>query len=105
VLRLCIITGRQCKDNMSFSTIEFQPQYVLYPLLYLVVSLLCMCMYTIHNTIREEHTCFDLWCWPRRYLESGMILDYNAIMPLVTSEASVFVGTKPGMCSSSSSSV
>jgi len=28
VLRLCIITGRQCKDNMSFSTIEFQPQYV-----------------------------------------------------------------------------
>ena len=26
VLRLCIITGRQCKDDVSFSTIEFQPQ-------------------------------------------------------------------------------
>ncbi|XP_065919597.1 kinetochore-associated protein 1-like isoform X2 [Dysidea avara] len=73
VLRLCIITGRQCKDNMSFSTIEFQPQ--------------------------EEHTCYDLWCWPRRYVESGMILDYEAIMPLVMSEASVFVGTKPDQSS------
>ena len=26
VLRLCIITGGQCKDDVSFSTIQFQPQ-------------------------------------------------------------------------------
>ena len=95
---LTSVSVEQMPENYHGLNLNFTHTTLTHTRAYTHIHTCAHTTHTIHTLLllREEHTCYDLWCWPRRYIETGMILDYGVIMPLVMSNALSLINNQSG---------